>query len=146
MRWFHRQHRSPNTNPMMTDPIADMLTRIRNALLARQKQVLIPNSGMKLEIARILGEEGFVRGYDVVQATPQPMLRIHLRYDNDRKPVITGLRRVSKPGRRMYAQRHKIPWVQSGLGVAIVSTPKGLMTGRDARRAGVGGEVICYIW
>lgn len=131
---------------MMTDPVADMLTRIRNALLARQKQVTIPNSGMKQEVARILSEEGFIRGYDVSQASPRATLRLHLRYDDKRRSVITGLRRVSKPGRRVYSPADEIPWVQGGLGVAIVSTPKGLMSGRDARRAGVGGEIICYVW
>ncbi len=131
---------------MMTDPVADMLTRIRNALLARQKQVVIPNSGIKQEVARILSEEGFIRGYDVSQGTPRATLRLHLRYDEKRRSIITGLRRVSKPGRRVYSPADEIPWVQGGLGVAIVSTPKGLMSGRDARRAGVGGEIICYVW
>lgn len=131
---------------MMTDPVADMLTRIRNALLAHQKQVVIPSSKMKVEIARILSEEGFIRGYDISQAAPRPSLRLHLRYDEKRRPIITGLRRVSSPGRRVYRPAGEIPWVQGGLGVAIVSTPKGLLSGRDARRAGVGGEVICFVW
>lgn len=131
---------------MMTDPVADMLTRIRNALLAHQKQVVIPSSKMKIEIARILSEEGFIRGYDIGQATPRATLRLHLRYDEKRRPIITGLRRISSPGRRVYSPSDQIPWVQGGLGVAIVSTPKGLLSGRDARRAGVGGEVICYVW
>lgn len=131
---------------MMTDPVADMLTRIRNALLAHQKQVVIPSSKMKVEIARILSEEGFIRGYDIGQAAPRPTLRLHLRYDEKRRPIITGLRRISSPGRRVYRPADEIPWVQGGLGVAIVSTPKGLLSGRDARRAGVGGEVICYVW
>jgi small subunit ribosomal protein S8 len=131
---------------MMTDPVADMLTRTRNALMAKHKQVLIPSSTLKVEIARVLSEEGFIRGYDVAQASPRPLLRLHLRYDEDRKPVITGLRRVSKPGRRMFSGSKEIPWVQGGLGVAILTTPRGIMTGRDARRAGVGGEVLCYVW
>ncbi|MCO6452836.1 MAG: 30S ribosomal protein S8 [Caldilineales bacterium] len=131
---------------MMTDPIADMLTRIRNAQLAKHKQVVIPGSTMKLDIARILAEEGFIRGYDEIKEGPQPQLRITLRYDADRKPIIMGLERVSKPGRRIYSQKNDVPWVHSGLGVAILSTPKGMMTGRDARRAGVGGEVVCYVW
>lgn len=131
---------------MMTDPIADMLTRIRNAQMVNHKQVVIPSSKLKLEIARILKEEGYVRGYDVTESGAQPSLRINLRYDEDRRPIMSGLDRVSKPGRRIYTSRSDIPWVQSGLGIAILSTPKGLMTGRDARRAGVGGEVLCYIW
>ncbi|NUQ37245.1 MAG: 30S ribosomal protein S8 [Caldilineales bacterium] len=131
---------------MMTDPIADMLTRIRNAQQVKQKQVTLPSSKTKLEIARILKEEGYVRAYDVVSDAPQATLRIQLRYDEERRPIITGLRRVSKPGRRIFKSRQDIPWVQSGLGIAILSTPKGLMTGRDARRAGVGGEVICFVW
>ncbi len=132
---------------MMTDPIADMLTRIRNAGMARHKTVSMPSSKMKVEIARILKEEGFIRGYDLQDVhKPQPTLRIHLKYDEEGKPVIGGLQRVSKPGRRIYAGRHDIPWVRSGLGIAIVSTSKGVMTGRQARREGVGGEVICYVW
>lgn len=131
---------------MMTDPIADMLTRIRNALMAQQKHVVMPSSKMKLEIARILKEEGYIRGYDVIEMKVQPMLRLHLKYDERRKPVISGLERVSKPGRRIYCSRKDIPWVQSGLGIAVMSTPRGMMTGRDARRAGVGGEIVCTIW
>ncbi|NOZ49563.1 MAG: 30S ribosomal protein S8 [Chloroflexi bacterium] len=131
---------------MMTDPIADMLTRTRNALMAQHKQVVMPSNKMKLELARILKEEGFIRGYDVIETKVQPTLRLHLKYDDRRKPVISGLQRVSKPGRRIYCSRRKIPWVQSGLGVAVLSTPRGIMTGRTARRAGVGGEVICTIW
>ncbi len=132
---------------MMTDPIADMLTRIRNAGMARHKQVSMPSSKMKLEIARILKEEGFIRGYDLQNTDkPQPTLRLHLKYDEEGKPAILALQRVSKPGRRIYAGRNEIPWVRSGLGIAIVSTSKGVMTGRQARREGVGGEVICYVW
>lgn len=131
---------------MMTDPVADMLTRIRNGLMAKHKQVVIPSSTLKVEIARVLSEEGFIRGYDVSQASPRPQLRLHLRYDEDRRPVIAGLRRVSKPGRRIFSASNEIPWVQGGLGVAVLSTPKGIMTGREARRAGVGGEVLCYVW
>jgi len=131
---------------MMTDPIADMLTRIRNALMAQHKHVVMPSSKVKLEIARILKEEGFIRGYDVIETKVQPRLRLHLKYDERRKPVISGLERVSKPGRRVYCSRKDIPWVQSGLGITVMSTPKGVMTGRDARRTGVGGEVLCTIW
>ena len=131
---------------MMTDPIADMLTRIRNALMAQHKQVTMPSSKMKVSIAHILKEEGYIRDYDVSSTTPHPTLRLQLRYDQNRRPIIGGLQRVSKPGRRIYASRKDIPWVRSGLGVTIMSTPKGVMTGRDARRAGVGGEVVCYVW
>lgn len=131
---------------MMMDPIADMLTRIRNALMARHRQVLMPSSKMKVAIARILKQEGFIRHYDVRKRGPQPMLRIILKYDDDGQPVLRGLKRVSKPGRRIYTNRHEIPWVQSGMGVAILSTSKGVMTDRKARRLKVGGEVICYVW
>lgn len=131
---------------MMTDPIADMLTRTRNAILARQKTVSMPSSKMKVEIARVLQAEGFIRGYDVSETVPQATLRLHLKYSGKRTPVITDMRRISSPGRRVYCTRGDIPWVLSGLGVAILSTPKGLMSGRDARRAGVGGEVVCYVW
>ncbi len=131
---------------MITDPIADMLTRIRNALLARHRQVLIPSSKMKVAIARLLKEEGFIQHYDITRDRPQPMLRIILKYDKNRKPVLSGLRRVSKPGRRVYSQYREIPWVLSGLGVAILTTPRGIMTDRQARRAHVGGEILCYVW
>ncbi|MBC7222721.1 MAG: 30S ribosomal protein S8 [Anaerolineae bacterium] len=131
---------------MMTDPIADMLTRIRNAAMARHGYVVMPSSKMKVAIARILRDEGFIQDYDVTQDRPQPRLRIWLKYTPDRRPVITGLQRVSKPGRRVYTKREDIPWVRSGVGIAILSTPKGVMTDRQARRMGVGGEVICYVW
>jgi len=132
---------------MMTDPIADMLTRIRNASMANHKSVSMPSSNIKVEIARILKEEGFILGYDLLDTDkPQATLRIHTKYDENNRPVIAGLERVSKPGRRIYYNRQDIPWVRSGLGIAVVSTSKGVMTGRDARRAGVGGEVICYVW
>jgi len=132
---------------MMTDPIADMLTRIRNASMAQHKTVSMPSSKMKVEIARILKVEGFIRGFDLRDNDkPQPTLRLHLKYDENNNPVIAGLQRVSKPGRRIYFGRKDIPWVNSGLGIAIVSTSGGLMTGRDARRSGVGGEIICYVW
>jgi small subunit ribosomal protein S8 len=131
---------------MMTDPIADMLTRIRNAAMARHGYVVMPSSKLKVAIARILREEGFIQDYDVTQDRPQPRLRIWLKYTPDRRPVITGLERVSKPGRRVYAKRREVPWVRSGVGIAILSTPKGVMTDRQARRLGLGGEVICYVW
>ena len=130
----------------VNDPIADMLTRIRNALLARHRQVLIPSSKMKVAIARLLKEEGFIQHYDVTRDRPQPMLRIILKYDKNRKPVLSGLKRVSKPGCRVYTPYREIPWVLSGMGVAILTTPRGMMTDRQARRAHLGGEVLCYVW
>lgn len=131
---------------MINDPIADMLTRVRNGLMARQKQVVMPGSKVKVAIARILRDEGYIKDFEVTKDVPQAQLRIVLKYDRDRKPIATGLQRISKPGRRVYVGRHQIPWVLSGLGVAIMSTPQGIMTGQRARRHGVGGEVLCYIW
>jgi small subunit ribosomal protein S8 len=131
---------------MVSDPIADMLTRIRNSIMTRQKQVVVPGSKVKVALARILKEEGFIRDFEVTKDAPQPQLRIVLKYDRDRQSVITGLRRISKPGRRVYVKRSQIPWVLSGLGVAVVSTPQGIMTGQRARRMGFGGEVLCYVW
>jgi small subunit ribosomal protein S8 len=131
---------------MMTDPIADMLTRIRNAIVARHKYVLVPSSKMKLAIAKILKDEGFIRNYDVTRDVPQPMIRIWLKYTEDKESVLRGLKRVSKPGCRVYTRKRDIPWVISGLGVAILSTPKGIVTDRQARQLRVGGEVLCYIW
>ena len=131
---------------MISDPIADMLTRVRNGLMARQKQVVMPGSKVKVAIARILRDEGYIKDFEVTKDVPQPQLRIVLKYDRDRKPIVTGLRRISKPGRRIYVSRSEIPWVLSGLGVAIMSTPQGVMTGHRARRQGVGGEVLCYVW
>lgn len=129
-----------------TDPIADMLTRIRNGLIVHKAFVLVPSSKIKLAIAKILLEEGFIQGYEVTDDRPQPNIRVWLKYDQRRKPILTGVKRVSKPGRRVYKGKHALPWVLSGLGIAIVSTPKGLMTDRDARRQGVGGEILCYVW
>ena len=130
----------------MTDPIADMLTRIRNAILARHDSVLVPASKIKLAIAGILKEEGFIIDYEVLKGKPQRIIKVHLRYIDNREPVITGLKRVSKPGLRVYVQRTEIPRVYSGLGIAILSTPKGVLTGQQAWRQKVGGELICYIW
>ena len=132
----------------VTDPIADMLTRIRNATMVQHRQVVMPSSKMHEAIARILKEEGFVGDYDVIQAKPQPILRISLKYTQTKRPesVITGLKRVSGPGRRVYAGRRDLPWVRSGLGVAIVSTSKGVMTAQQARSQSIGGEVLCYVW
>jgi len=131
---------------MQSDPIADMLTRIRNACLVNHKQVVMPSSRVKAEIARILTEEGFVDGYGVTDEAPQPNLVIRLKYTGRAQPVITGVERVSMPGRRTYTGYRDIPWVRSGLGINIVSTPKGLMTGRQARREKVGGEILCNVW
>ncbi|UCC87622.1 MAG: 30S ribosomal protein S8 [Anaerolineales bacterium] len=132
----------------VSDPIADMLTRIRNTTMIQHRQVVMPSSKLREEIARILKEEGFIQDYEVIPAKPQAMLRLSLKYTRARrpKPVISGLKRVSKPGRRVYCGRRNLPWVRSGLGISIVSTPKGLMTGQQARRQGVGGEVLCYVW
>jgi len=131
---------------MISDPIADMLTRIRNGLMARHKEVVVPASKVKIALARILKTEGFIRDFQVTEDVPQPQLRIVLKYDRDRKSIITGLRRVSKPGRRVYVKRGEIPWVLSGLGIAILSTSQGIMTGQRARRLKLGGEVLCYVW
>lgn len=131
---------------MVTDPIADMLTRIRNACLVRHTQVVMPSSKIKAAIAQILAEEGFIQGYNITDEKPQPRLVLGLKYTGRGKSVITGLERISKPGRRIYAGSKDIPWVRSGLGISIVSTPKGLMTGRKARRNKVGGEILCNIW
>jgi small subunit ribosomal protein S8 len=133
----------------VTDPIADMLTRVRNALMIGHMMVAVPSSKIKVEIAGILKEEGFIDDFFVTEDKPQAVLRMRLKYTGDRrhrKPLITGLERVSKPGRRVYAKKEEIPWVLSGLGIAILSTPKGVITGQQARRLGVGGEVLCYIW
>ena len=130
----------------MTDPIADMLTRIRNAGMAQRSSTLIPVSRMKLALATVLKSEGFIRDFEILKATPRQHLRVHLLYSPNSKPRIQGLRRVSKPGLRRYVGKDEIPQVYGGLGVAVVSTSQGLMTGRDARRQGVGGEVLCYVW
>ena len=131
---------------MVNDPIADMLTRIRNASMVKQKQVVMPSSKMKVGIARILTEEGFVDGFGVTDEKPQPNLVVRLKYTAQGRPVITGLERVSRPGRRYYSGAKDIPWVRSGLGINIVSTPKELMTGRKARRERLGGEILCNVW
>ena len=130
----------------MTDPIADLLTRIRNGLSADHDSVAIPASSFKTEIARILSEQGYVEGYAVEPGTVGEVLRVHLKYTEDRAPVISGMQRVSRPGRRTYVAAGEIPKVLGGMGTAIVSTSKGVMTGHDARRQGVGGEVVAYVW
>jgi len=135
----------------VSDPIADMLTRIRNAILAGQPLVAMPNSRMKVEIARILKEEGYIETFEVVDGgrPGHSVLRLRLKYSGDRRqrqPVITGLERISRPGRRIYTKKQDIPWVLAGIGVAILSTPKGVMTGQRARQLGVGGEILCKVW
>jgi small subunit ribosomal protein S8 len=135
----------------VNDPIADMLTRIRNAVLSGHAQVAMPSSNIKIEIAKILKEEGFLDGYEVVEGekASDKVLRLKIKYvgeRRERRPVIAGLERVSKPGRRIYTRKQDIPWVLSGLGVAILSTPKGVMTGVRARQLNVGGEILCKIW
>jgi small subunit ribosomal protein S8 len=134
---------------MISDPIADMLTRIRNALLAGKSEVSIPKSNIKVEIARILKEEGYVEDYRIGEEQPVAMITITLKYHGarrTRRPVITNLMRISKPGRRVYRGRTELPRVLSGTGIAILTTPKGVMTAAQARRERVGGEVLCYIW
>jgi small subunit ribosomal protein S8 len=130
----------------MTDPIADLLTRIRNGLSADHDSVAIPASRFKTEIARILSEQGYVEGYAVEPGTVGEVLRVTLKYTEDRAPVISGMERVSRPGRRTYVAAGEIPKVLGGMGTAIVSTSNGVMTGHDARRQGVGGEVVAYVW
>ena len=131
---------------MHTDPIADMLTRIRNAVAVGHHQVAAPASKMKVAIARVLREEGYIQRYDITKDRPQPVLRIWLKYAEDGDPVITALKRVSKPGCRVYSGKAELPRVISGMGIAVVSTSKGIMTDKKARRLGIGGEVLCYVW
>ena len=130
---------------MVTDPIADMLTRIRNANSMRYKEVEVPASKIKIEIARILKEEGFISDYKIKKNNIQDNIVLYLKYSGKER-VITGLKRISKPGLRVYAKAEEIPTVLSGLGIAIISTSKGLMTDKDARKASLGGEVLAYIW
>ncbi len=130
----------------VTDPIADMLTRIRNANTVYHEKIELPGSKMKLALARILKEEGFIRDYEWIEDGKQGILRIYLKYGPNRQKVITGLKRISRPGLRVYARKDAVPKVLGGLGIAVLSTSKGVMTDRRARKEGVGGEVICYIW
>lgn len=135
----------------VNDPIADMLTRIRNGLLIQQSAVAMPNSKLRVEVARILKEEGFIEDYEIVEGEKPYLvtLRVKLKYVGDRRfrrPVITGLQRVSRPGRRIYTSKKDIPWVLSGMGISILSTPKGVMTGQRARQLNVGGEILCKVW
>lgn len=131
---------------MMTDPIADMLARIRNALLVRHKTVEIPASKMKLAIARILKEEGYIEDYRFLQEGPQGKIELVLKYDENKRPVIAGMRKISKPGRRVYVKKDELPKVLGGYGIAIISTSQGIMTDHEARKRGIGGEVICEVW
>jgi small subunit ribosomal protein S8 len=134
---------------MHSDPIADMLTRLRNAIMAEHPSVAIPHSKINAAIANILKEEGYVDDVEIVEASPVNMINIKIKYwgqRRERRAVITNLKRISKPGRRIYAGKHEIPWVLSGMGIAILTTPQGIMTGQQARRMGMGGEVICYVW
>ncbi len=130
----------------LTDPLADMLTRIRNAGGARFDKVDIPASQMKISLARILKEEGYIKNFKIIKDKKQGVLRVYLKYDEINKPLINGLKRVSKPSRRVYASKDTIPQVLGGLGIAVVSTSKGILTDREARRNGIGGEVLCTIW
>lgn len=130
----------------MNDPIADMLTRVRNANAVCKSTVSMPSSKKLVEIARIMTEEGYVQGFDVIESQPRDILEITMKYGEKKAKVIRGIKRISKPGLRIYAGKDELPRVLGGLGTAIVSTSKGVMTDRDARKAGVGGEVIAYIW
>ena len=130
----------------ISDPIADMLTRIRNAIMAKHDFVLVPTSKIKLGITRILKGEGFISDYEVLKGKPHRVIKIYLKYRGNNQPVLSGLERVSKPGLRVYVQHEEIPRVYGGLGIAIVSTPKGIMTGQQAWRQETGGELLCYVW
>lgn len=131
---------------VVTDTIADMLTRIRNANAMRYTEVKVPASNLKLELARILKEEGFIADYKVVEETAQGMIQLTLKYGPKKERVITGLKRISKPGLRVYAKKDEVPKVLNGLGIAIISTSKGIMTDKEARKQNLGGEVLAYIW
>ncbi len=131
---------------MTTDPVADMLTRMRNAIMARHEFTLVPYSKMKLAIAKILKEEGFIDNYEVLRGKPERIIKVYLKYRDKRQPAIFGLKRISKPGLRVYVGRSEIPRVYGGLGIAILSTPSGVMTGQQAWRQRLGGELLCYVW
>ncbi len=131
---------------MVTDPIADMLARVRNAGLAEHEKVDIPASKLKVRLAELLKEEGFIKNYRLIEDRKQGILRVYLKYGPGQERVITGLRRVSKPGRRLYVPADRIPTVLGGMGIAILSTPRGVLTDRESRRQRVGGEVLCYVW
>lgn len=129
-----------------TDPIADFLTQVRNALRAKHKSVEMPASKLKLELARVLKEEGYIAGYKLVEEGPHKRLEVRLKYGPDNQPVITTIQRVSRPGRRIYVGGRQVPRVMGGMGINILTTPRGVMTGRTARQRGVGGEVLCEVW
>lgn len=131
---------------VITDPIADMLTRIRNAYTAKHDEVSVPASTIKKAIAEILLDEGYIKGYEIKEEGPKKTMNIALKYGSNRQRVITGLKRISKPGLRVYARKDNVPKVLNGMGIAILSTSHGVMTDREARKQGVGGEVLCYIW
>lgn len=131
---------------MTHDPIADMLTRLRNAGMARHEKVEIPASKMKERVLRVLKDEGYIRDFEIVMEKPVPKIKVYLKYGAGRKKAITGIRQISKPGLRVYAQKDGVPRVLGGLGIAVVSTSKGIMTDRSAREQRLGGEVICYVW
>lgn len=130
----------------ITDPIADMLTRIRNALMVKHQSVLVPMSKEKVSIAKILRDEGFIRDFETINNGPQGNIRIALKYDTQKKPMLSGLKRVSKPGLRIYIGKNEIPRIYGGMGVTLISTSQGVMTGKDAWSRGIGGEFLCYIW
>jgi small subunit ribosomal protein S8 len=130
----------------ISDPIADMLTRIRNGIQARHTQVEMPSSKIKVGIAKILKDEGYIKDYEVTKDVPQPVLRISLKYTNERQSVLSSLKRLSKPGLRRYTKRDSIPLVLGGMGLVIMSTPKGLMSGKEAYKRNLGGELICEVW
>jgi small subunit ribosomal protein S8 len=131
---------------IISDQIGDMLTRIRNAAIVRHDAVEMPASKLKIAVLKILKEEGFIADYELVKGKPERLIKIRLRYDENNQSIISGIERVSKPGLRIYAQHNEIPRVYGGVGVAILSTPKGVITGHKARKEGVGGEVLCYVW
>ncbi len=131
---------------MLTDPIADMLTRMRNALLIRNEKLDIPASKIKVEIAKILKEEGFIKSYKIIKDKKQGSLRLTLKYTTEGEPVMSGLQRISKPGRRVYVGKDEIPRVVGGVGIAVLTTSKGILTDKKCRTEGLGGEVLCYIW
>lgn len=131
---------------VMTDPIADMLTRIRNSNNAKHETVDIPSSNMKKAIANILLEEGYIKSFDVIDDGKQGIIRVQLKYSDNNERIISGIKRISKPGLRVYARNDEIPKVLGGLGIAILSTSKGIITDKSARKEGIGGEVVCYVW
>ena len=130
----------------MTDPVADMLTRIRNANTAGHAEVDVPASKIKKNIAEILLKEGYIKGYEVVETQPQDIIKIQMKYGAGKQRVISGIKRISKPGLRVYAKKDEVPRVLGGLGIAVISTSNGLITDKEARKLGVGGEVVCYVW